>query len=553
MASSGQWGDSLAHVEGLTRESSLDDGDWCAIRCTADRGQLRYNKERLLWYNRKTHEHRWELLAEADVVEGLNGVLASDMATYEFAAETKEWCCVLGKWRHTNSVAHSVPSTPPGAPKTEDWYGSAAADKALAQLRAADAASAPPPADDGAQPARWRRCASGGVVPLSEYSALRNDGFGYAEEDGNGLRDFGTHLLQLPRNGTAIHGRKLEWKQEPARQAAVGKTWRCLKSDWNADDVERLVDLARGFTISESKLPAVQRGALRIKGYPWTASAMDACSKYIGPGSQLEGLFVFADQSRAARLAEQVLDAVWTPVSFMAWEEEVLNYGLFDIVYDHTRCSGMDPDLEHCIVMLWANQCEDDDGCTRPPLTAAETYAALLARESCCLTCSIEQMQKSGSWPHTLPITAAEARIMLAQTVQHWASMHQVRAVLSGAREDHMRYFSCLDDLPTIELAKRLGQIDGLGLLNAEGNVLQPWERADPDGEASTSAESALSVKAHVQLHSLSNRKELNGQEGMLLTWYEDTSRWGVRLECGLQVLVRPQNLKRIEHMTADE
>ncbi len=38
-----------------------------------------------------------------------------------------------------------------------------------------------------------------------------------------------------------------------------------------------------------------------------------------------------------------------------AWKEEVLNYGLFDVTFDHTICTRDDPLIEDRVFDLWSN------------------------------------------------------------------------------------------------------------------------------------------------------------------------------------------------------
>ena len=51
--------------------------------------------------------------------------------------------------------------------------------------------------------------------------------------------------------------------------------------------------------------------------------------------SQLEAIIVFSENKRKKEL-NSMLKAEWMPESFIAYEEEVLKYGMFDVVFDHT-------------------------------------------------------------------------------------------------------------------------------------------------------------------------------------------------------------------------
>ena len=206
-----------------------------------------------------------------------------------------------------DDIAHSVPTTHPLDPRKEKW-GSAAADQALLLLRLTAARTSPLPPEAGRDVKGWRCCASGGVLSLAEYCSLRS-------EQEHGFWEFGGHKLLLPRNGTAVHGRALEWKQEPAT-VRTGKTWRCVLLEWTERDCHLLVDMARGFTVSQSKPLYVTHGAVRIKGHPWDTRKRPPKGNHhplMGEllplrassdetDSELEGLFVFASKQSATAL-----------------------------------------------------------------------------------------------------------------------------------------------------------------------------------------------------------------------------------------------------------
>ena len=228
---------------------------------------------------------------------------------------------------------------------------------------------------------------------------------------------------------------------------------------------------------------------MRIKGHPWDAKKQpegdlvttreraraaaagvslgerfSIKAKEDGTDSVLEGLFVFKQKKSATWLVQNVVPgATWVPVTFASWEEEVQSFGLFDIAFDHTRCTGADPELAHWIVMLWAQQvlpdqkgkgsCSgkaiDDNSRVYPegqlfadPLSQTETHALLLmSNPSGQLMYSIEQLRDQNKWPASVPITAVEALRMLQLRIEHWGSFFQVRDALGGARTDYEKHF----------------------------------------------------------------------------------------------------------------
>ena len=436
----------------------------------------------VMWYNAKTHQHRWQLLTADEVESQLRAIYEADgdhcPFLYDYPLETGgdvrvlslristadamifEWQCEAGQ--------HSVPTTMPSDPRKEKW-GSAAADQALLALRAVAARDNPTPAEAQADLENWRCCARGGVVSMHTSRPLRDS------ERFQDFWDFGTHKLLLPRNGMVVHNLTLDWKQEP-EHVRPGKTWRCMLSEWTERDRRLLVDMARGFTVSKYKPPVVTHGAVRIKGYPWdtrkrpparTPTRLNRTGELHpaedGTDSELEGLFVFSSKQSVNTLQEVLPGATWTPVTMAAWEEEVQHFGLFDLAFDYTRCSRADPELDHWIEMMWARQMLPDEkgagsrgGKTvnesslvfpdgqlfASPLSATETHAVLLASNpNGQLMYNIERINESGAWPASIPFSAAEALRMLQLEVEHWGSFFQVRDALGRVRADYDKYF----------------------------------------------------------------------------------------------------------------
>ena len=64
-----------------------------------------------------------------------------------------------------------------------------------------------------------------------------------------------------------------------------------------------------------------------------------------------------------------MLEAEWTAESLVAYEEEVMNFGLFDAVFDHTFFSRDHPFLEDAIHKVWDQLTPNDFVGTRPALT----------------------------------------------------------------------------------------------------------------------------------------------------------------------------------------
>jgi len=264
----------------------------------------------------------------------------------------------------------------------------------------------------------------------------------------------GTHAIALPKNGMAIFDRKHEWKAATQPSSST-KTWRCLLKGWSEEDRYLLCDLARGYSTCGRKLPQVQRVALRVKGFLWTVAAPGTPNPetlttedrrprrpdftqrdnflawtdkmfLAPPDSELEALIVFSDNIRKKALGE-MLPATWTPESYPAWEEEVLNYGLFDVVFDHTFFSRDYPFLEDKMYQVWSDLTNDDFVGSRPPLTIPETHAALLARHSNVELWHLQQLLERDAWPADMGISSSEAVTAMQNIHQMDPSLKAVR------------------------------------------------------------------------------------------------------------------------------
>lgn len=347
-----KWGAALP-----CRRPAKDDGEWKAF--VAHDGDLPYsdgstlierfsgpngfNCGRTFWYNATTHEHKWELPSSleelqewVDMWSGFTqfadgtlwgGDLHDDVADIAHKYET----LIVHSLVHPDRWYGEEPDV-----EKSTAYSTALADEALLSMRA-DVAILPPPDEPGV----WRSCITS-ATPLRDMGAYRD-----MRKPSSILDD-----PRNPKNGTHVecsyHAQAVQpvWKREE-RVSGKAKVWRCTVKGWSQANRRRLHELARGWHgwgQSDAKarayknVPAVKRGALRVKGFPWSTRAGTA-------GSVLEGLFVFDNSTRAGTLEREVffervvdgrctLDVTWEPVSFAVWEEEVWHFGLYDVVFE---------------------------------------------------------------------------------------------------------------------------------------------------------------------------------------------------------------------------
>ena len=528
----------------------------------------------MMWYNKTSGEHRWHDQPDANTLQ----LVSERLHLTDAGAERSDWPPRLHLhmasascehavhrvsypvWFGTSSsagssatahytgfdVVHSLPFLVPGTERNlaailqeeqhasvREQFGSAAADRALVMLRAIDAQQTPPPSSE---PGRWHSCASGGTLfAAQDYSEARDPNergmYYWALGDASMLEWWkapaGTHAFALPKNGTALFDRKLEWKETsvPAR----AKVWRGVLQGWSEADRHLLCDLARGFSTCGRaiSLPEVHRAALRVKGYPWVVAAsgtptpapphlrrggtalirglestpelngtlvrlgkldesngrwetfpwtphasgaegwhvkpcnLDMQSAHmsnfaVAPAeSELEVLVVFAEPKRANELI-QLLHAVWTPQTFTAWEEEVLNFGLFDVVYDHTFFSRDHPYLEDQIYSLWDELTSDEFNGSKPPLTIPETHAAMIALHSDKEKWYVMQLLKRGAWPDHLQLSAREVATVMQSTCYMEPTLRAVRRHYANVHGKYADIFNWPGGRPSrVELVER--------------------------------------------------------------------------------------------------
>ena len=260
-----------------------------------------------------------------------------------------------------DDIAHSVPTTHPLDPRKEKW-GSAAADQALLLLRLTAARTSPLPPEAGRDVKGWRCCASGGVLSLAEYCSLRS-------EQEHGFWEFGGHKLLLPRNGTAVHGRALEWKQVEPATVRPGKTWRCVLLEWTERDRHLLVDMARGFTVSQSKPPYVTHLWGRAHQGPPVGHEEAAAQRQppSSHGRAAAAACVIGRNGQRARGLVRVREQA--ECDGAAWEAccRVRRGRLSRSRHGRRRCSTLasstsplitrsDPELDHWMELMWAQQ-----------------------------------------------------------------------------------------------------------------------------------------------------------------------------------------------------
>lgn len=395
------WGE---HV--VDRHPSRDEGAWCAFKVTAG-GPNGANVGRVMWYNKDTHEHKWQQPNSPAERTRLVQVVIDAKRAQVADIEHKDTTEIVHSIVFPDRTIGDVPlmeSSVRYDDEDEGWmrvgflfadpkvwpdragcaFGDVYADACLLKMRRDIAEkqwtdgsdwdiydlrrTIACPTDeatlemvellrsgDPRPGVLWRSC-----IQRTEVQTLSGGMAAYAADRVPRSR-FCDH--RDPKNGThadVISLRRPDhyivkpvWKKDsPASKNT--KVWRCTVREWTEAHRRLLHELARGWcgwgacelalrgdlTVGKA-LPAVKRGALRVKGFPWSTKSTEGISAWrnemsYGPGSVLEGLFVFDDNKRAGTLEREVLGAPaeWTPVKFDVWEEEVWHFGLYDVVFE---------------------------------------------------------------------------------------------------------------------------------------------------------------------------------------------------------------------------
>lgn len=499
---------------------------------------------KIMWYNVRTHEYKWAALAPEELKQMVSrhrSKLLQEVSNIEHKLSVaskserdlrEKYKKVLGMWDGDPTaveIVHSLMSLHDGYSLIEfptsyaietGTHSAALADQALLQMRADTAEDYGSPPNE---PGVWRSC-----IPTAR--PLR-DMWTYAKhrEPKSPLCDG-----RSPKNGTHVDCCYMNyddivqpvWKREMGVSGKC-KMWRCTLEDWTEHDRLVLHELARGWGGWGSKvhepLPWTKRGAVRIKGFPWSTLAETS-------GSILEGLFVFDIAVRAGTLERSVLQAVWTPVSFEVWEEEVWHFGLYDVVFErdaHQRET--DDVLCHLIIELvdrhdniWHHHGQGSrggkNGFERRELAATEIHALLLVQHTCVLEWSLSQLPDADplllQLPRLPPLAVwSYSRVCRAMAMlRSKNALHTVAPPLSSEFDDQMAAFQKVERKLSEAYSERLqaatngidrllsgpfDRLDSEELMNIKSRLEMMKVAAEAAGSVSQSEPAGSVAQAH--------------------------------------------------------
>ena len=159
----------------------------------------------------------------------------------------------------------------------------------------------------------------------------------------------------------------------------------------------------------------------------------------LGSGQPHLDFHIFGSAMREKQL-QSILKAEWTVDSVVSYEEEVYNYGLFDVVFDHTFYSREHPFLRDKILEVWEKLTATDFVGTRPPLSIAETHAVILATESDVDLWYVKQLlarlkTNQLTWPADMQVSPNETLALMRSSSPMEPSLWSIRQLYSSVQK----------------------------------------------------------------------------------------------------------------------